>query len=66
MSTWRCGWICPRSYLFAAVFWRASRAVRVAIDTTSRNPFWPLRTGSAARSHNTVGAPPATYNVPSV
>ena len=20
MSTWRCGWICPRSYLFAAVF----------------------------------------------
>ena len=33
MSTWRCGWICPRSYLFAAVFlagalsrssWRAS------------------------------------------
>jgi hypothetical protein len=20
MSTWRCGWICPRSYFFAAVF----------------------------------------------
>jgi hypothetical protein len=21
MSTWRCGWICPRSYFFTAVFW---------------------------------------------
>jgi hypothetical protein len=20
MSTWRCGWTCPRSYFFAAVF----------------------------------------------
>jgi hypothetical protein len=20
MSTWRCGWICPRSYFFAVVF----------------------------------------------
>ena len=25
MSTWRCGWICPRSYFFAAVFLAETR-----------------------------------------
>ena len=52
MSTWRCGWICPRSYLFAAVFLAGVSA--------------PCERRSIATSHNTVGAPPATYNVPSV
>ena len=43
MSTWRCGWICPRSYLFAAVFLAGVSAPceRRSI-ATSRNPFWPL------------------------
>ena len=25
MSTWRCGWICPRNYFFAAVFLAGAR-----------------------------------------
>ena len=26
MSTWRCGWICPRSYFFAVVWWSLKTA----------------------------------------
>ena len=39
MSTWRCGWICPRSYFFAAAFTAATTNCRPA---ETRPPIAPL------------------------
>jgi hypothetical protein len=38
MSTWRCGWICPRSYFFAAVFLVGASSRYQTVATTNCRP----------------------------
>ncbi len=41
MSTWRCGWICPRSYFFAVV-WSSLKTAAATIAGFAVNPLTAL------------------------
>jgi hypothetical protein len=71
MSTWRCGWICPRSYFFAGVFLagvspsvcrgRSAAPSTLASSLASRSDRSSVSSSSCGCSSVVNGSPPSNF-----